>query len=454
MSERNILTLKYRPRTFDEILIQDHVTHTLARAIAARRFANAYLFAGPRGIGKTTTARILAKSLNCLSSDTPTVTPCGKCSACTEIATSRSLDVLEIDGASNRGIDQIRELRENIKYAPANLRYKVYIIDEVHMLTEPAFNALLKTLEEPPAHAMFILATTAANKMPATIISRCQRFDFRKAAPAEIAARLRWITEQESIKASDAALMAVARRSDGSIRDGESILEQLATYRPDGIEQKDVNELLGLVPSELFFDYTDRLIAAEPTALLELIDRVQNRGYDLFEFYTGLVWHFRNLAFIQAGGQMETLGLLPVEQKRLKSQATHFDRPRLIRVLEILLRAEESAKHTRMPRIVFDYLMLELLAVVGNEATPHNQTKATKRPDPNPKPEAKPAPRRAAQPGPDARPAATRKKRVAPDRPPRGRTTGSDKKGATGGTDDELLQRMKKILGDVEEERH
>ncbi|MCX6843295.1 MAG: DNA polymerase III subunit gamma/tau [candidate division WOR-3 bacterium] len=271
-----VLTLKYRPQSFDELWVQDHVRDTLKRAIERNRLANAYLFCGPRGVGKTTTARILAKSLNCEKG--PTATPCNKCPFCTEITASRSMDVIEIDGASNRGIEQIRELRENIKYTPSSGRYKIYIIDEVHMLTEAAFNALLKTLEEPPAHAKFVFATTAAHDVPATIVSRCQRFDFRRATPAEIKDRLAWLAQQEKIKASDAALMAIARRADGAIRDAEGILDQLASFRPDGIELKDVEELLGLVPSEVFFDYADLVLAGDAPGLMAFLARLLETG--------------------------------------------------------------------------------------------------------------------------------------------------------------------------------
>jgi DNA polymerase-3 subunit gamma/tau len=372
-----VLTLKYRPQTFDELLVQEHVSDTLSKAIENQRFANAYLFAGPRGVGKTTTARILAKSLNCLSFDAPTTTPCNKCSACTEIAASRSMDVLEIDGASNRGIDQIRELRENIKYAPSSLRCKVYIIDEVHMLTEPAFNALLKTLEEPPAHARFVFATTEPHKVPTTIVSRCQRFDFRKATPVEIAGRLRWIAGKENIRASKEALAAVARRAEGSIRDGESILEQLATYRPGGIEVKDVEELLGIVPSELFADYVDLLIKGDRAGLLRFADRLFERGFDLVEFHSGLVGHLRSMLLVQAGGPVDRLGLLPGERKRLEEQASAVRRAALMRSLEAVLKAEESAKRSRLPRVVFEYLSLDLAARLPDDRVPNAPGTAT-----------------------------------------------------------------------------
>ena len=421
MSNRGALTLKYRPRSLDELLVQDHVKTTLRKAIERGRFANAYLFAGPRGVGKTTTARILAKSLDCLSVDAPTTTPCNTCSACVEIAQSRSMDVLEIDGASNRGIDQIRELRENIKYAPAALRYKVYIIDEVHMLTPEAFNALLKTLEEPPGHVKFIFATTAAHKMPTTIISRCQRFDFRRATPEEIASRLRWVAGKEDIRVSDEALAGIARHADGAIRDGESILDQLATFRPEGIELADVEELLGLVPSSMVFDYVDLVLAGDARALFVFSDNLFEKGYDLLEFYGALVEHLRNLMLVLAEGPTEALGLLPEERRRLGEQATRLTRGRLLRALESLLRAEEDLKQTRSPRTVFECLSLEL---VGPEMPTASvpaaaPTRAPRRKEPD-----SPAP--------------------TPPAPKRSRGAAKDA--------DDLVDRLKKTFGEVEEE--
>ncbi len=422
MTDRAPLTLKYRPRTFDELLIQDHVRTTLKRALERGRFANAYLFAGPRGVGKTTAARILAKSLNCLSHDKPTTEPCGTCSACVEIAQSRSMDVLEIDGASNRGIDQIRELRENIKYSPASLRYKVYIIDEVHMLTPEAFNALLKTLEEPPPHARFIFATTAAHKMPTTIISRCQRFDFRRATPEEIASRLRWIAEREDIKATDEALAGIARRADGALRDGESILDQLATYRPDGIELADVEELLGLVPSGLVFDYVDLLLAGDARGLLQSVDRLFERGYDLVEFFAAFVGHLRNLMLVIAGGPVDTLGLLPAERERLGRQAEQLTRPQLLAMLESAIQAEETVKSAHDPRTVLEYLSLELAGPRSETAPAAPVPPAPRKTSPAPKKKTKPA--APADRVADARPAAA----------------------------DPVEERLRKTFGDVEEE--
>ncbi len=365
MPESRVLTLKYRPTRFDELWVQDHVRDTLSRAITTGRLANAYLFTGPRGVGKTSTARILAKSLNCEQG--PTATPCGKCVFCTEIAASRSLDVIEIDGASNRGIDQIRELRESIRYAPSAARFKVYIIDEVHMLTEPAFNALLKTLEEPPAHAKFVFATTHAHEVPATIISRCQRFDFRKAAPAEIRDRLVWLAKQEGITASDAALMAIARRADGAIRDAESILDQLSAFRPEGIELADVEELLGMVPAALYRDYADLLSSGDAPGLLGFIRRLFENGYDHVEFLRGSVEHFRHLLAASVGGPEAIPGLLPEELAQTVRQAQDFSRPELLAILDDLTVAEEATRRSQMPRTLLEVVSLE---IAGRSAVP------------------------------------------------------------------------------------
>jgi len=362
MPSRQVLTLKYRPRTFAELLIQDHVKNTLTRAIEHNRLANAYLFAGPRGVGKTTTARILAKSLNCLSFNQPTTTPCNTCSACVEIAESRSMDVLEIDGASNRGIDQVRELRENIKYAPASLRYKVYIIDEVHMLTREAFNALLKTLEEPPSHAKFIFATTAPHELPVTILSRCQRFDFRKATPAEIVERLTWLAEKEHIRITPEALTAIARRADGAIRDAEGILDLLAAYSPEGIELKHAEELLGLVPVDILFEYADMIADANPKPVIEFVERIFASGYDTLEFYAGAVTHFRNLLWAKLVGLQRDPAFLPEEAARLEKQAERFSTKQLMKILDTLSRNENNARDSLLPKILLEIISLELMA--------------------------------------------------------------------------------------------
>jgi DNA polymerase-3 subunit gamma/tau len=353
-----VLTLKYRPQRLDELLVQDHVRDTLTRSIEKNRLANAYLFCGPRGVGKTTTARILAKSLNCQSG--PTVAPCNMCSFCAEITSSRSMDVIEIDGASNNSVDDVRELRENARYTPSAGRFKIYIIDEVHMLSNSAFNALLKTLEEPPAHVKFIFATTSAQDVPATIVSRCQRFDFRRATPAEIKDRLAWLAQKENIKASDTALMAVARRADGAIRDGEGILDQLASFRPEGIELGDVEELLGLVPSEVFFDYADLVLAGNGPAMMSFLGRLFNSGYDHLEFYSGVVQHFRDLLAVGIGGGECGLSLLPSEIERMLSQSRSLGRGRLLRILHAVTAYEAQAASTQFPRVLLEVMSLEL----------------------------------------------------------------------------------------------
>uniref|UniRef100_A0A7C4GGA0 DNA polymerase III subunit gamma/tau n=1 Tax=candidate division WOR-3 bacterium TaxID=2052148 RepID=A0A7C4GGA0_UNCW3 len=385
MSSRQFLTLKYRPQTFAELLIQDHVRDTLTRALERNRLANAYLFAGPRGVGKTTAARILAKCLNCLESELPTPTPCNRCTACVEIAASRSMDVIEVDGASNRGIDEVRELRENIRYTPSNLRFRVYIIDEVHMLTQAAFNALLKTLEEPPAHAKFIFATTEAHQVPMTILSRCQRFEFRKATPAEIVDRLRWLAERENIRASSDALAAIAHRADGALRDAESLLDQLSSYAPEGIELAHVEDLLGLVPAGVYDEYTRLLLAGDAAGLIQLIDRLFTSGSDVVEFYSGLVDHFRNLLLIRVAGPAAATGLLPEEQARLKEQASCFDGGQLMRILGYLCDKENMARRSLMPRVVLELVSVELAAARQTpEPTADPERPAAGNPDPGP----------------------------------------------------------------------
>ena len=354
-----VLALKYRPQTFDEIWAQDHVKDTLKRAIEQNKIAHAYLFAGPRGVGKTTTARILAKSLCCVNG--PTVKPCNECSACKEITVSRNMDVLEIDGASNRRIEEIRELRENIKYLPTAARYKIYIIDEVHMLTTEAFNALLKTLEEPPKNVVFIFATTAPHKVPGTILSRCQRFDFRKATVEEIVKRLGWLTEQEKIKVSKEALYAIARRADGAIRDGEVILDQLWAFRPDGIELNSVYELLGIVPGSVFREYAELLINRDRPGLIKFINQIFTAGYDTVEFFTGVIEYFRIYLMIQLCMDASALELLPDDFAQRQVQSKKFNQTELLTIISTLCSTEEQIKRTLLPKIFLEVVSLKLV---------------------------------------------------------------------------------------------
>ncbi len=265
-----VLARKFRPQRFDDVTGQEHVVRTLANAIGQGRIGHAYLFSGPRGVGKTSVARILAKSLNCETG--PTATPCNVCPNCREITDGTSMDVREIDGASNRGIDEIRELRENVKFAPAAAKYKIYIIDEVHMLTREAFNALLKTLEEPPGHVIFIFATTENHKVPATILSRCQCYDFRRISLAQIAANLDRIAREEGLTVSPAALTWIAEAGDGSMRDAQSIFDQIISYAGPAIADDDVEELLGLADRKYLFRLSEAVLARNAGVCLTILE--------------------------------------------------------------------------------------------------------------------------------------------------------------------------------------
>ena len=287
-------TLKYRPNTFADVVGQDHVTRTLRNAVAAGRINHAYLFSGPRGTGKTSVARVLAKALNCESGPTPD--PCGTCGACSSITEGRALDIVEIDAASNRGIDEIRDLREKVKYSPAESRHKVYILDEVHMLTTEAFNALLKTLEEPPAHAYFILATTEPHRVPATIISRCQRFDFRRIGVPDISQALQGIAEAEGIEAEPEALAALARAADGGMRDSQSILDQLVAYAGEKVDVATVNTVLGATDLQTLTEIIAAVLSGEHRTICEIVDRLVSEGKDLGQLLDDLMLYARDMA--------------------------------------------------------------------------------------------------------------------------------------------------------------
>src|SRR4030066_1794670 len=277
-----VLARKWRPQVFEEVAGQRHITQTLQNAISQKRVAHAFLFAGARGVGKTSTARILAKALNCETG--PHTDPCNHCNICKEITNGTSMDVIEIDGASNRGIDEIRELRENVRYNPAKSRYKIYIIDEVHMLTKEAFNALLKTLEEPPPHIIFIFATTEPQKIPATIISRCQRYDFKRVPFKEIIGSLKRILEEEKIQVSQRGLLSIAQESEGSLRDAQSLLDQVIAYAGKNIKDEDITEVLGLIDRKILNDTIEAIANRDVERCMEVIEMVYHFGYDLQHF--------------------------------------------------------------------------------------------------------------------------------------------------------------------------
>ncbi len=354
-----VLARKYRPKTFDEVIGQDHVTTTLRNAIRSNRIAHAYLFAGPRGVGKTTTARILAKALNC--KDGPTEVPCNTCPSCLEISRTTSPDVLEIDGASNRGIDEIRNLREKVRYAPLQGRYKIYVIDEVHMLTTEAFNALLKTLEEPPPQVLFIFATTEPNKLLQTILSRCQRFDFRKISVKEMMERLKYIADHEKIEVEDEAFLLMAKKADGSVRDAESMLDQVASFSQNKVTASDVRTVLGFVPSELLFELTDCFSQHDPRGALLLIDRVIRQGYDPREFVLELVEHLRTLLLLRLDLRLaEVQGLPESELERYNNQATQFDSGQILRMLSLTAQLEPRLHWSAQPHTLLDTHVVQL----------------------------------------------------------------------------------------------
>ena len=312
-----VFARKYRPQTFAEVVGQDHITRTLQNAVNANRLAQAYLFVGPRGIGKTSTARILAKALNCVNG--PTSQPCGECDVCKEIAEGRNLDVIEIDGASNNGVENIRDLRDNAAYAPTRGPFKIYLIDEVHMLSTGAFNALLKTLEEPPAHVKFIFATTEAQKVPATITSRCQRFDLRRIPSDLIQKHLLYIAENEKITLDADAADAIARGADGGLRDAESMLDQMVAFCGERITMNDVMDVFGFTPREVVGNLAQALFAADAQAALGIVAMQSEAGKDLSRLTAELIGHLRDRLVAQAcGGEVE------VPQAKLLELIEHF----------------------------------------------------------------------------------------------------------------------------------
>src|SRR5215475_12539419 len=293
-----VFARKYRPQTFDDLVGQEHVTRTLKNAVGQNRLAHAYLFVGPRGIGKTSTARILAKALNCIHG--PTVTPCGKCDNCKQIAAGNSLDVLEIDGASNNGVEQVRELRDNVRYAPAKSRCKIYIIDEVHMLTSQAFNALLKTLEEPPEHVKFVFATTEPQKVLPTILSRCQRFDLHRIPANLIATHLQFIAGKEKVSLEPAAAHAIARGAEGGLRDAESMLDQLVAFCGEKISENDVLNVFGFTSEQTVVDLTGRILGGETAAALDFLHQQSEAGKDMMRLMSDLIAYLRDLLVFKA----------------------------------------------------------------------------------------------------------------------------------------------------------
>jgi len=358
-----VFARKYRPLNFDDVVGQEHVTTTLKNAIKTSRLAHAYLFAGPRGIGKTSCARILAKSLDCQNG--PTVSPCNKCDSCLEINESRSMDVIEIDGASNRGIDEIRALRENVKFSPTRGRFKIYIIDEVHMLTPEAFNALLKTLEEPPEHVKFIFATTAPHKILPTILSRCQRFDFRHIPVLKIIAKLEEIAKAEKLSVDKEVLFLIAKAASGSLRDAESILDQLSSFSKERIDVDTIYSLLGMVEEDFIFELTQVLAQKNGIAAMKLVDKLINEGKDINQFIDSFIEHFRNLMVARIGGKLlEGLLDLPDELKEeILKQSQSFSLKQILNTIELLVSAKEMGRVLDSLRIPLEMVIAKLTYV-------------------------------------------------------------------------------------------
>ena len=370
-----VIARKWRPQSFADIVGQEHITRTLQNAIRAKRIAHAFLFTGVRGVGKTTAARILAKALNCEQGPTPI--PCNQCTHCEEIAQGRSIDVLEIDGASNRGIDEIRQIIENVRYQPAKCRFKIYIIDEVHQVTKDAFNALLKTLEEPPPSVKFILATTEPHRLPATILSRCQRYDFRRIQLREIVQRLSAIAKDEAVDITEGALVLLAREADGSMRDAQSLLEQVLAFGAPSdnrqarirIDESLLHEVLGLAERQVLYQISAAVLQADAKECLELVTRVYNQGCDLGRITRDLVEHFRNLvvAKLIRGSGTEPSGVgnqlldLPDQEIRdLIEQAESVSSETLLDYFDSMAAAEEQISRSATPRFVLETVLVHL----------------------------------------------------------------------------------------------
>jgi len=348
---------KWRPRTFDEVTGQEHVVRTLRNALVSGRIHHAYLFAGPRGTGKTTTARLLAKAVNCLALEDQR--PCNECTICQAVNEGRLLDLIEIDAASNTGVDDVRELRERVGFRPNEARYKVYVIDEVHMLSNAAFNALLKTLEEPPPHAIFVLATTESHKIPATVLSRCQRFDFHRIPVSKIVARLEWLTEQERISADREALTLIARQATGSMRDAESLLDQLASYDDKGITVVEVRAALGTGASEAILQVADALATGDVAQGLSAINTAVDEGADPRQFARQMVEHLRALLLLRLKS-----GIIPAHvsedlRPRLEEQAAAFLPRALTRAVRLFNQAVAEARGGWQPQLPLEMAFIE-----------------------------------------------------------------------------------------------
>lgn len=357
----------YRPKTFEDVVGQEHIVKTLKNQIKNNNIGHAYLFSGTRGTGKTSTAKIFARAVNCLNPINEE--PCNECEICIDTLNDNIMDIVEIDAASNNSVDDIRELRESVKYTPSKAKYKVYIIDEVHMLSQGAFNALLKTLEEPPSYVIFILATTEPHKIPATILSRCQRFDFKRVSSKDIADRMSYICEKENIQAEDKALSLIARNSQGALRDALSILDQCMSFGNDKIEYNDVIELLGTVNIDELFQLSQYIIDEDTKKSLQILNEFIIWGKDIRNLINDLIDHFRNLMVCKVSKDLDEIISLPEESiERLKEQSKTININDLIRILNILSETQDSMKSSSNTRILAEVTMMKIAQPMFDES--------------------------------------------------------------------------------------
>ena len=436
---------QWRPRDFEGLVGQEHVSVTLKNAIMSGRISHAYLFTGPRGTGKTSTAKVLAKALNC--EEGPTATPCNHCRSCELINEGAAMDVYEIDAASNRGIDEIRDLRENVKFSPAQSRYKIYIIDEVHMLTNEAFNALLKTLEEPPAHVVFVLATTEPHRIPATILSRCQRYDFRRVGVRELTDHLTHIARESGIDATPEAIRLIALQSDGGVRDAVSILDQCSVLGNDGVGEKEVRDLLGLVGQEAVYRLYEAIADGDGATGLTVLEEQMVLGKDARQLLIELAGYCRSLMLFRAAPNLDSPVLAAYGRDRLTADSRRLEHEALVRLVELFYEAANNARWSVDPRITAE--MALLTACVREPASPaavEPPSRPAPRPLPRPEPKVEPKPAPAAAPVAKATASAS-----SPPRPVPERSAAAPQAGTVALSEPDLDRAMEELLRKVEQ---